>query len=140
MCSIQRPLDSRTELRVAVEAEAIVTVLGLCESGQLELIGSEALLFELERNPHPARKDYGAKVLARATVLVRVTGGVVGEAHRLMAAGVKPMDALHLASAIIGRADYFCTCDDRLLKRAKAADTLKTKVVSPLELVGEVAG
>ena len=36
-------------------------------------------------------------------------------------------------------ADYFCTCDDRFLKRAKSADTLQTKVVSPIDLVGEAA-
>ena len=48
------------------------------------------------------------------------------------------MDALHLASAIEAKADYFCTCDDKFLKKAKAMDTLQTKAVSPLELITEV--
>ena len=52
--------------------------------------------------------------------------------------GIKPVDALHLASAVEAKADYFCTCDDRFLKRAKAVDTGQTKVVSPLELITEV--
>jgi predicted nucleic acid-binding protein len=51
---------------------------------------------------------------------------------------MRPLDALHLASAVIAKADYFCTCDDRFLKRAKAVNTGQTKVVSPLELVTEV--
>lgn len=51
---------------------------------------------------------------------------------------MKPLDALHLASAVIAKADYFCTCDDRFLKRAKEVDTGQTKVVSPLELITEV--
>jgi predicted nucleic acid-binding protein len=54
------------------------------------------------------------------------------------AKGMKPLDALHLASAVIAKADYFCTCDDRFLKRAKEASTGQTKVVSPLELITEV--
>ena len=63
MCSIQRPLDSQDDVRVATEAQAVLGVLRLCESGQVTLVGSDALLFELEKNPHPVRKDYAAAVL-----------------------------------------------------------------------------
>ncbi len=48
------------------------------------------------------------------------------------------MDALHLASAIIAEADYFCTCDDRLLRKATSFDTISTSVVSPTELIMEL--
>ena len=61
MCSIQRPLDSRMQPRIAVEAEAILGVLTLCEAGELELLSSVALVFELDRNPHPVRKEYALK-------------------------------------------------------------------------------
>ena len=54
-------------------------------------------------------------------------------------AGIKPMDALHLASASWTNADYFCTCDDKLLKKSKKLKTLATKVVSLLQLIAEVA-
>ncbi len=66
MCSIQRPLDTKTHPRIAVEAEAILGVLTLCEAGQVELLTSETLLFELERNPHPVRKTYALDVLDNA--------------------------------------------------------------------------
>lgn len=46
MCSLQRPLDTKTQIRVAVEAEAILNIVILWESGQLELVSSAALLFE----------------------------------------------------------------------------------------------
>ena len=61
-----------------------------------------------------------------------------GPLRTFEAEGIKPLDALHLASAVVARADYFCTCDDRFLKQAKAADTGQTKVVSPLALITEV--
>jgi hypothetical protein len=51
MCSLQRPLDDRTQLRVLVEAEAILGVLALCDAGTVELIASDALVFEAEANP-----------------------------------------------------------------------------------------
>lgn len=138
MCTIQRPLDTKTQPRIAVEAEAILGVLTLCEAQQVELMSADALLFELGRNPHPVRKEYALKVLAKAVLFVPTDDEVVERTRRFQAEGIKPLDALHLASAVIGKADYFCTCDDRFLKRAKAVDTGQTKVVSPLELITEV--
>src|SRR3990172_2171841 len=107
MCSLQRPLDTKTQLRISVEAEAILGVLALCESGETEFVPLE--------------------------------GAVVGRARIFLSLGIKPVDALHLASAVEAKADFFCTCDDKLLNKAKAVDTLQTKVVSPLELITEVA-
>ncbi|MBA4156617.1 MAG: hypothetical protein H0X65_03970 [Gemmatimonadetes bacterium] len=52
--------------------------------------------------------------------------------------GIKPLDALHLASAVEVKVDYLCTCGDKFLKRAKAADTESVRVVSPLELIEEI--
>jgi predicted nucleic acid-binding protein len=48
------------------------------------------------------------------------------------------MDALHLALAELGKAEYFCTCDDRLLRRSRKSAGVGVKVVSPLELVQEI--
>ena len=138
MCSVQRPLDSKTQPRIAVEAEAILGVLMLCEVGQVKLMTSDALGFELERNPHPVRKEYALKVLSNAAVFVHTESQIEERARTFLAEGIKPVDALHLASAVEAKADYFCTCDDRFLKRAKAVDTGQTKVVSPLELIMEV--
>jgi predicted nucleic acid-binding protein len=138
MCSIQRPLDTKTQPRIAVEAEAILGILTLCEAGQVELMTSDALVFELERNPHPVRKEYALKVLAKARGFILTDDHVEVRARAFQAEGIKPLDALHLASAVEAKADYFCTCDDRFLQRAKAVDTGQTKVVSPLELITEV--
>jgi hypothetical protein len=75
LCSIQRPLDTTSQVRVAVEAEAILGVLALCEMGRLDLVASEALVFEAERNPNPARRRYAFRVLARAKFFVRTVQG-----------------------------------------------------------------
>ena len=138
MCSIQRPLDTKTHPRIAVEAEAILGVLTLCKVGQVELMTSDTLVFEMERNPHPVRKMYAIEVLAKARGVSSTDNQVETRARTFQAEGIKPIDALHLASAVEAKADYFCTCDDRFLKRAKAVDTGQTKVVSPLELIAEV--
>ena len=104
----------------------------------MELLSSATLVFELERNPHPVRREYALKVLAKATTFIPTDSQIEEYARRFEAEGIKPVDALHLASAVAAKADYFCTCDDRFLKLAKAADTGQTKAVSPLELITEV--
>lgn len=139
MCSIQRPLDSQDDVRVATEAQAVLGVLRLCESGQVTLVGSDALLFELEENPHPVRQDYAAAVLSNAAAFTATDQRVEARAREFEATGMKPLDALHLASAVEAGADLSCTCDDRLLKRAREAETGRTQAVSPLELVTEVS-
>lgn len=96
------------------------------------------VVLPLERNPHPVRKEYALKVLTKAIVFIHTDDHIEERARAFQAEGIKPVDALHLASAVIAKAEYFCTCDDRFLKRAKAADTGQTKVVSPLELIAEV--
>jgi len=138
MCSIQRPLDTKAQVRNAVEAEAVLGVLALCESGQLDLVSSDALVFEAERNPLPARKRFALAVLAQAKLFVRTDEEIGERARALQSQGLKTLDAVHLASAERAQADFFCTCDDRFLKRARALGTPPTQVVSPLELITEV--
>jgi predicted nucleic acid-binding protein len=102
------------------------------------VLSSVALVFELDRNPHPVRKEYALKVLAKATTIIPIDRQLEGLARRFQAQAIKPVDALHLASAMAGKADYFCTCDDRFLNRAKAVNTGQIHVVSPLELITEM--
>lgn len=136
-CSLQRPLDNKSQLRVALEAEAILGVLALCEAGRLDLISSDALIFEVERTPQASRREYAVEVLAQASTIVRLNDSIEARARVFTATGVKPLDALHLASAEEAQTDFFCTCDDRFLKKARQLTNLKTKVVSPIELAEE---
>lgn len=138
MCSIQRPLDDRSQLRVRLEAEAVLGILALCESGEAELLHSDALRFESERNPYPVRRSFTEEVLSTATHFIAATPSVEQRARGYQALGIKPLDSLHLASAVEDGADFFCTCDDKLLKRARTVDTGTTRPVSALELIEEI--
>ncbi len=138
MCAIQRPLDTPNQVRILLEAEAVLGILSLCESGVIELVSSEALVYENKQNPLPIRRGYGDAVLARAKSTINVTAEVKERARQFLRHGVKPLDALHVALAEAGKAEYFCTCDDRLRRQAKHIEDLVTKVVSPIELIQEI--
>jgi hypothetical protein len=42
LCAIQRPLDTPNQVRIVLEAEAILGIISFCDSGQAELLSSEA--------------------------------------------------------------------------------------------------
>jgi predicted nucleic acid-binding protein len=137
-CSLQRPFDHKGDLRVAVESEAILNVLARCESGQHKLVSSDVLVLEAEKTPDAHRRSEILHLLTIAQETIALDEEVQRYAKELVSSGLKPFDALHLASAIISEVDVFCTCDDRFLRKAKTLNKSHTKVVSPLELVMEV--
>ena len=137
MCAIQRPLDDQSQVRVRLEGAAVVGVLDHCRTGAAALVSSDALAFEAGRNPHPGRRAHADAVLASAVARQALTPAIEARAA-LVAAGLRPLDALHLASAEAAGANYFCTCDDRLLRRARGIATPPLRAVAPLELIGEL--
>lgn len=137
-CSLQRPLDDRSQPRVNLEAEAVLTILRLVENGDLTLVSSDALEFEVDRTPDEQRRAAGKDILKLASQTLGLAEVVENEASALIESGIKPLDALHLAFASRAEVEYFCTCDDRLRKKAQRLKSLKTTVVTPLELVLKV--
>ncbi|MBY0513857.1 MAG: PIN domain-containing protein, partial [Gemmataceae bacterium] len=113
-------------------------LLDHCRVGGATLASSDALMFEAGRNPHPVRRAHAEAVLAGAAVRQPLTPAVEARADTLVAAGLRPLDALHLASAEAVGADYFCTCDDQLLRRGPPLAASPLRVVSPIALTTEL--
>ena len=55
-----------------------------------------------------------------------------------VAAGIKPLDALHVSCAEVAKADVFLTTDDRLLRAARHAGLARLAVNNPLPWLSEV--
>ncbi len=137
-CSLQRPFDDQSQLRIAEESEAIVEILSAFEVEILLLISSEVLQIEIDRISDEERKEASLQILKIAAESVPMTPDVLLRAFEFREYGIESFDALHLASAEAGRAEYFCTTDDKLLKRARKLNGLKIKLVSPRELLEEI--
>ncbi len=138
-CSLHRPLDNKSQLRINLEAEAVLGVLALCEDGTLTLVSSEVLSLEVDRNPQLQKRAYVSSILERAQIVIEVDGKIAQRAQALEQRGFKAFDALHLAAAEAGDVDFFCSCDDRLLRKSRQQTDLSVKVVSPVELANEVS-
>ncbi len=138
-CCLQRPLDDQTQPRIRVETEAVFSLLAAVQAGDLALLGSEALDYEVSCIPDEARQNEALGVLSLAAERLEVTNAGEALALSFEQQGVQPMDAIHLSLASIAKADFFCTCDDRLLRKAQTLSGLGCTTISLLGLVPEVS-
>jgi len=137
MCALKRPFDDQSQGRIAMETQAVMRVLGAFSAGALELCNSPALVFENQQNPNPQRRARTATLLASFGNPSAATDPIFERAEEVRDLGFPDLDALHIAFAEDQEADYFITADDELLKRREQAN-LRTKIVDPIELVGEL--
>lgn len=97
-----------------------------------------ALQYEVSRIPDEARRTEVLSVLTLASEHLPVTDAVEALALTFEQQGVGSMDAIHLALASTAQADYFCTCDDRLLRKAQSIVGSGCKVITLLNLIPEI--
>jgi len=84
------------------------------------------------------RKVFILEILKDLNPFVELTDEVKEQSIGYRDIGIKPLDAFHLASAVVAEADYFCSCDDKFIKKAKKANTKTPHVVSQKELVNHI--
>jgi len=132
--ALNRPFDDHTVPRNRLEAEAMLVILDGVERRRLELVSSSVLEYENRMNPFGDRREYVATYLSLAKTFVRAGKALLDRAREIESAGgLAPLDALHLASAERAKAEWFVTCDDGILKRARSNKlALPLKVGTPI--------
>ncbi|MBD3266546.1 nucleic acid-binding protein [bacterium] len=138
LCAIQRPLDTPDQVRIVLDSEAVLGVIAFCAFSQVELVSSELLFYEAEQCSLPIRKEHTHAVLAKAKSYIKITEPIKQRAEYLTTFGINALDALHVALAESGHAEFFGTCDDKLLRNAKHIQNLKIQVVNPVDLIQEI--
>jgi predicted nucleic acid-binding protein len=137
-CCLQRPFDDQTQPRIRVETEAVLAILASVQAGDLSLLSSEALEYEVSRIPDEVRRNEVMSVLALASERLEINDEAEALAESLESRGVQSMDAVHLALASTAKADFFGTCDDKILRKCQTLFGLTCKVTSVLGLLLEV--
>jgi len=114
---LNRPFDDQRQPRIWLETLTFSLILSLIESGDADTVCSAIHRLENEACPFAQRRRWVEKCLAMAKLHPVLDESVRQRALDLQNIGIKPLDALHLASAEQAAADYFLTCDDRLVRR-----------------------
>jgi len=92
------------------------------------------LEYENGNNPYLDKKKVIGQWKDIAKDYVGESDEVIVLAEEIAATGIKTLDALHLAAAIISGCDYFITTDRRILKYR----TSRIKIMNPVDVVREM--
>ncbi|HRD65517.1 MAG TPA: PIN domain-containing protein [Candidatus Competibacter sp.] len=133
-CAFNRPFDGQSQIRIRLESEAKLYIQEKIKSREIELVWSYVLDVENEHNPFEERKKAIEKWKSIAVIDVEETRDLIVTANSLLKKGVRPKDALHVASAIEGKASYFLTTDDKLIK--KLSNICEIQIINPVDMVG----
>jgi len=133
-CSLNRPWDDQTQVRIHLEAEAVIYIIDAARSGAEELITSDYLLAEILDNPDPQRRADVLALIQSAAAHVSQRFSIDARARQLSAQQITGYDALHIAAAEAARCDFLLTTDDRLIRRcARAGAAIQVKVLNPFD-------
>jgi len=122
VCSLNRPFDDQSQLRIRLEAEAKLRIQEEIRARKIELVWSYILDYENSKNPYQERKVRISGWRDYAKVEVQESTELLATASRLHKEGLPKIDALHIACAIAAKCEYFITTDDRILKCKPSGD------------------
>ena len=131
-CALSRPYDRYLNEEIIQEAKSVEAIFELVDSGELSLVDSEILDIEIESISDEEKRSRINSIRSKAKYYVTISREVKKRAKEFLEYGIKPMDALQLASAEKG-ANMFITVDKRLLKKANMIDNLGIEVLNPIE-------
>ena len=138
-CCINRPFDDQTQVRVRLEAEAVLGVLGRIENGEWSWAGSEVLMDEIEQMPDAQRLSRVKLLSGFVQEIIEIGEKEVKRAKELQKEGFQVFDALHIACAESAKVDVFLSTDDRLLRQAKrVSKRLHVRIENPLAWIEEM--
>lgn len=121
-------------MRIHLETEAKLHIQDMIKNKEIELVTSYMLDYENAKNrfSHKRRAISEFMNMNESYYVDKDKSGQALEiAEEIQKTGVKNIDALHVACAILAESSYFITTDDRLLKYQSE----KIEIVTPGEFI-----
>lgn len=132
-----RPFDDQEQERIKQETTAIFSILQRIKNGDFILLWSFMLDYENSLNPFEDVRMEIEMASSLAKEIVVTNEPILATSQGFESNGIKPRDAIHLACAIKGKAGYFITCDDKIIKKAPGME-ISLKIMNPVRFVDEM--
>lgn len=138
-CCYNRRFDDQSQKRVHDEWEAIRAITCSPENRPYDIIGSDALRYEILNTRDPElREDLLTYYRNSVIIELPLTDDVIVRAEQLRAqTTLKVLDSLHIAFAEAGDAIALLTTDERMIRACKALE-LGVVVTNPVDYWKEV--
>lgn len=82
-CCLNRPFDDQNQLRIKLEAEAILEIIYYCQLGRWQLVNSTVLESEIGQISSQTKKEQVERYLALAKCRILVTPEIIKKAKQL---------------------------------------------------------
>ncbi len=134
-CCYNRPFDDQDQLQIRLETVTKLAVQLMMAAGVVEYVWSKTLDYEISFNPFPKRKTSIMWWKNGAVEYVDMTDSIIRRGEEIEKLGVKPKDALHIASAESAKCDIFLTTDRGILKKVPVLGEMRT--MNPIRFITE---
>ena len=135
MCCFNRPYDDQGQARIKLEAEAKLEIQDWIRNEKTELVWSSVLDLENSQNQDEEIRLRIELWSGFAIVSISISDAIGKAAEGYEAIGIKPMDPLHVACAVVGEAEVFLTTDRGIVKRRDQLSEIR--ILNPVELMLE---
>lgn len=142
-CVWGRPFDDQSDKKILEETAAYFEIAWKIDSGEIEVVSSEVLFVELEDVSDENLREKIKLLVSKATSNVVRLDDKIREAAIEIEKKCKcfGIDALHIAAAISGHANFFVTTDYELLKKkACVKQKFNIDVINPVNFVRNLYG
>lgn len=134
-CCFNRPFDDQTPLSIRLETEAKLYVQDQIKSGALSLGWSYILDYENNANPCEERRAEIQRWEKLADCSAVESPEIIDLMEKFVEIGLKPLDALHVASAVFLECEVFLTVDKGILRKSLMMEDIK--IMSPIDFLME---
>ena len=134
-CCYNRPFDEQSQLKIRLETVTKLAVQLMMATGVVQYVWSKTLDYEISFNPFEKRRAAITWWKAGAAEYVETTEELILRGEQIETMGVKPKDALHLASAEKAKCDFFLTTDRGILKKVKTLGQMR--ILNPVQFISE---
>lgn len=130
-----RPFDDQSQVRTRLETISIFSIMQRIKKRELLLVWSFIIDYENSLNPYDDVRQEVEFLSSIASKSILPSDTIVTQAMKFESKGIKPRDALHVACALAAGADYFLTCDDKLINKVLSIRGLK--ILNPVRFIEE---
>jgi len=125
-CCFNRPYDDQGHLSIYLETQAKLAIQELVKDKEIVLVWSFILDYENQANPDKIIKNEIFIWRDIADIICTANHKLLEHAKELVLLGLGKKDALHMASAIDSKCDYFVTVDKGILRKTRELDDIVT--------------
>jgi predicted nucleic acid-binding protein len=137
-CCYGRQFDNQEQANIAAETIAVMTAIDTCKIAGYGIIGSEAVIYELENIRNDVFKEDVIKFYQNTiTRHILLTENNHTRARTLQAEGLGRMDSYHLAVAEAADVKFLLTTDNDFERICAKKNLSFVKVINPLTILTE---